>query len=74
MASESAAKRTKNRIRHKSFEEQFGLKEDCGCRYAIYILGMLSKRCTKMQKDCHMCFIDNEKAFNNVQHNEHSSA
>lgn len=69
---------------HKSYEELFGFKEICFmqkknylvlkrivlCRNAICILRVLSKRCIEMQKDLYVCFIDYEKAFDNVHHNE----
>jgi hypothetical protein len=63
-------KRSKDKLRHKASEEQYGFKEDCGCRNAIYILRRLSERCIEMQKDIYICFIDYEKAFDNVKHKE----
>lgn len=53
---------TKNKIIHKSSEEQSGFEEECGCRNAMYILRMLSE-CFETQKDLYMCFIDYEKSF-----------
>jgi len=41
---------------------------DKGTRNAIFILRMLSERAIEMQKDIYVCFIDYEKAFDNVRH------
>ena len=62
--------RARSKFRLQSSEEQYGFKEGCGCRNAIFILRMLSERCIEMQKDLYVCFIDYEKAFDNVRHSE----
>ena len=49
-------------------EEQFGFKKDCGTRNAIFVLRMIGERSLEMQKDVHLAFIDYEKAFDNVKH------
>ena len=56
------------KIREHIAEEQYGFMSDKGIRNATFILRMLSKRAIEMQKDLFVCFIDYEKAFDNVTH------
>ena len=39
-------------------------------RNAIFILRMFCKRSIEMQKDMYLCFIDYEKAFDRVKHDD----
>jgi hypothetical protein len=43
---------------------------DKGTRNAIFILRMLGERAIEMQQDLYLCFIDYQKAFDNVKHDE----
>jgi len=49
-------------------KNNIGFMPDKGTRNAIFILRMLSERAIEMQKDLFVCFIDYEKAFDNVRH------
>lgn len=62
--------RAREKIKARISEEQFGFKEDSGCRNAIFVLRMLSERCIQMQRDLYVCFIDYEKAFDSVKHED----
>ncbi|GFN79349.1 retrovirus-related pol polyprotein line-1 [Plakobranchus ocellatus] len=58
-------------IRPEISPKQFGFMPDKGTRNAIFTLSMLKERCTEMQKDLHLCFINYSKAFDKVRHVEH---
>ena len=62
--------RVKGKLQARVSEEQYGFRRGSGCRNAIFILRMLSERCIEIQKDLYVCFIDYEKAFDNVRHKE----
>jgi len=62
--------RARSKFRLQSSEEQYGFKEGCGCRNAIFLLRLLNERCIEMQKDLYVCITDYEKAFDNVRHIE----
>lgn len=48
---------------------QFGFKNGFGTREAIFSLQTLVQNCQDQRKDVFACFIDYEKAFDNVKHN-----
>lgn len=48
---------------------QFGFKSGFGTREAIFSLQTLVQNCQDQRKDVFLCFIDYEKAFDNVKHN-----
>ena len=60
--------RVRAKIRGEVAEEQYGFVEGKGTRNAIFILRMLSERAIEVQKDLYFCFIDYEKAFDRVKH------
>ena len=62
--------RIRCKIRKEIAEEQYGFMEGKGTRNAIFILRMLSERSIEMQKDIYLCFIDYEKAFDRVKHED----
>ena len=62
--------RIRNKIRPEIPEEQYGFVKGKGTANAIFLLRMLSERAIEMQKDLYLCFIDYEKAFDTVRHQE----
>ena len=62
--------RAKKKFKGRVAEEQCGFTEDKGTRNAIFILRMLSERMIDVQRDIYVCFIDYQKAFDNVRHEE----
>ena len=63
-------KRIRSKIRPEIAEEQFGFGLGKGTRNAIFCLRTLSERCIEMQKSLYICFIDYEKAFDKVKHEQ----
>ena len=51
-----------------SGNSQFGFKNWFGTREAIFSIQTLVQSCQDQKKDVFMCFIDYEKAFDNVKH------
>ncbi|XP_075151162.1 uncharacterized protein LOC142225273 [Haematobia irritans] len=47
---------------------QFGFREGMGTREALFSIQTLIQKCRNAQKDVFLCFIDYEKAFDNVLH------
>lgn len=64
----------RNRIRQKIdncvSEEQYGFRKGKGTANAIFALRMVTERSIEMQKDVYMCFVDFEKAFDMVRHED----
>ena len=58
----------RGRTKGEISEEQFGFLPAKGTRNAIFTLRMITGRYVEMQKDVHICFIDNANAFDKVQH------
>lgn len=56
------------RCEEVSGDSQFGFKSGFGTREAIFSLQMLIQNCLDQRKDVFICFIDYEKAFDNVRH------
>ena len=63
-----------NRIRGKSVTEvadvQYGFMSDKGTRNAVYVLRRLVERALERQRNIYACFIDYNKAFDKVRHQE----
>ena len=62
--------RIRPKIRAEVAVEQCGFVEGKGTTNAIFILRMLIERCIEMQKKVYACFIDYEKAFDTVRHQD----
>ena len=62
--------RIRNKIRPEIAEEQYGFRKGKGTANAIFLLRMLSERAIEMQREVYLCFIDYEKAFDTVKHEE----
>jgi len=60
--------RARRKIRDQIADEQYGFMKDKGRRNAIFNLRILGERAIEMQKDLYVCFIDYQKAFDNVKH------
>ena len=58
------------KIRPEISEEQYGFVKENGTTNAIFLLRMLSERAIEMQNDVYLCFIDYEKTFDTVIHQE----
>ena len=63
-----------NRIRKKILpeisNEQCGFIKGKGTRNAIFILRMLMERVIEVKKELYICFVDFEKAFDRVRHED----
>lgn len=63
-----------NRIRPKCDEQlgdsQFGFRSGVGTREALFALNVLVQKCRDMQTDVFLCFVDYEKAFDRVRHQQ----
>ena len=56
---------------HPLFSDtQDGFVADRGTRNAIFVLRVLSKGSLQKQEDIFLCFVDYQKAFDRVKHNE----
>lgn len=62
--------RIKGRIDAELPPAQYGFRAGVGTRDAIVCLRNLCERCVEMQQNVFTCFIDYEKAFDRVQHEE----
>ena len=62
--------RIRNKIRPEISEEQYGFVKGKGTANAIFTLRMITERAIEMQRDVFLCFIDYEKAFDTVRHEE----
>ena len=60
--------RARQKIREHIASEQYGFTPDKGTTNATFILRTLSEGAIETQKDLFVCFIDYEKAFDNVRH------
>lgn len=49
---------------------QFGFRNAVGTREALFSVQVLVQRCRDFDCDVHTCFIDYQKAFDNVQHDK----
>ena len=62
--------RVKPKLEREISEEQYGFMKDKGTTNAIFIMRNLCERGIEMQKNLFLCFIDYEKAFDRVKHQE----
>ena len=62
--------RVRNKIYSEISEEQFGFRKGIGTRDAVFVIRMLGERSLEMQKDLYAIFVDYEKAFDRVKHQE----
>ena len=62
--------RVRNKIRPEIPEEQYGFVKGKGTANAIFLLRMICERAIEMQRDVYLCFIDYQKAFDTVRHEE----
>src|SRR5688572_4494982 len=62
--------RMRNKIRPEIDKTQFGFMNDTGTRNAIFILRNICERAIEVNKDLYLCFIDFNKAFDNVRHSK----
>lgn len=51
-------------------DTQFGFRGGFGTRDALFAMQVLVQRCQDMNKDVYLCFIDYEKAFDRVRHQQ----
>ena len=51
-------------------EKLYGFRKSKGTANAIFLLGMISERAIEMQRNVFLCFIDYQKAFDTVKHEE----
>lgn len=63
-------KRIYSKCEEKSGEthNQFGFKNNLGTREALYCMQLLVQKCYDQRKDVFICFIDYQKAFDNIRH------
>ena len=62
--------RLKRKVTEHVKEEQYGFRKGRGTRNAIFVLRTAMERCIEKQKDVFMCFVDFEKAFDTVKHEQ----
>lgn len=51
-------------------ETQFGFRNGLGTRDALFSVQVLTQKCLDQQRNVFACFIDYEKAFDNVRHDK----
>ena len=62
--------RLRGKINERILEEQYGFMKVKGATNAIFTLRMIIERSVEMQKTVFLCFVDSEKAFDTVKHEE----
>ena len=62
--------RLKRKVAEFVDEEQYGFRKGKGTRNAIFVVRMIMERLIEKQQDIYMCFVDFEKAFDTVRHEE----
>src|SRR5215469_15342755 len=62
--------RIRNKIRPQIFEEQYGFVKRKGTRNVIFALRNLAEKGLKVNQDLYLCFVDYEKAFDKVKHED----
>ena len=62
--------RIKRKIEESLTEEQYGFRRGKGTNNAIFALRVMLERSVEMQKDIYLCFVDFEKAFDTVRHED----
>ena len=62
--------RIRNKILPEISEEQYGYIKGKGTRNAIFILRILIERVLELNKKLYICFVDFEKAFDRIKHED----
>ena len=62
--------RVRGKINERALEEQYGFRKGKGTTNAIFALRLIIERSVEMQKTVLLCFVDYEKAFDTVKHEE----
>ena len=62
--------RTREKIKDRVADVQYGFRPGKGTRNAIFVVRMLTERAIEMRKDLYLCFVDYEKAFDKIHHSE----
>ena len=63
-------RRIRAKLRPQISQQQFGFVAGKGTRNAIFALRVLAERAIDVQKDLYVCFVDYEKAFDKVRHQD----
>ena len=63
-------KRVRSKIRPGIAEEQIGFAANSGTTNAIFTLKRTIENAIPVQNNVYLCFVDCEKGFNRVRHNE----
>src|SRR5215469_13529473 len=59
-----------NKIRPQISEEQYEFINGKGIRNAIFVLRILAEKSLKVNQDLYLCFVDYEKIFDKVKHED----
>lgn len=51
-------------------ENQFGFKKGFGTREALFMINVLFQKRRDQRRDVYICFLDYEKAFDRIKHDE----
>jgi hypothetical protein len=51
-------------------ESQFGFRKGFGTREALFMINVLFQKCRDQRRDVYVCFLDYEKAFDRVKHDD----
>src|SRR5215469_13381289 len=62
--------RIRNKIRPQISEEQYGFAKGKGTRNAIFVQRNLAEKTLEVNQDLYLCFVDYEKAFDKVKHED----
>ena len=62
--------RLKSKVEETVDKAQFGFRKGSGTRNATFMLRTVLERSIEKQKDLYMCFVDFEKAFDTVRHEQ----
>ena len=62
--------RLRGKFNERVLEEQYGFRKGKGTNNAIFALRMIIERSIEMQTTVFLCFVDSEKAFDTVKHDE----
>ena len=62
--------RIKGNIQENVESVQYGFRKGKGTRNAMFILRMIIERAVEMQRNVYLCFVDFQKAFDTVEHEQ----
>lgn len=62
--------RIRNKLEMDISSTQFGFRNGVGTREALFSLNVLTQRCLDVNQDLYICFIDYNKAFDKVKHDQ----